>query len=218
MSNMKSIRLCFLAIAFFLVSIGFVGAVETNGFLVFEVERYPYNTAGPANSSHIQQRFKVPLTEEFMLNFKHVPSQNSSGTGFCCQGGNLKTSEGSTRFMWWIRKTADNRWRINMWGEGIETIKGITMNSRNPKTSQNLTIKRWEDLDMSYMLSYGGGFNPPGGSMKISFSAKYVTAKDVETDGPILAAPVQKADHSELFKGDDLSKLPIEIRCLFQEG
>lgn len=105
-----------------------------------------------------------------------------------------------------------------MWGEGIETIKGITMSSRNPKTSQNVTIKRWEDLDMSYMLSYGGGFNPSGGNMNISFSAKYVTAKDIEADGPIAAVPVQKADHSELFKGDDLSKLPLEISCLFQEG
>jgi hypothetical protein len=213
MSNMKSIRLFFLAIAFLLVSTAIVGAVETDGFLVFEVERYTYPpafTEGPTNSSHIQQRFKVPLTEEFMSHFKNVPSQNRSGTGFCCKGGNLKTSESSTRFMWWIRKTADNRWSINMWGEGFETIKGVTMGSRNPRTSQNVTIKRWEDLDMSYMFSYDG--------MNISFKAKYVTAKDIEAEGTIPAAPVQNADHSELFKGDGLSNLPLEISCLFQEG
>jgi hypothetical protein len=193
-----------------------VRAVETNGFLVFEVERLAFT--GARNQSDIKQSFKVPLTEEFMSNFKRVPSQHSSGTGFLCSGGNLKTSDGSTRFMWWIRKTTDNRWRINMWGEGIETINGVTVSSRNPKTSQNLVIRQWEDLDMSYMLSYGGGFNPSGGNMNISFTAKYVTAKDIQADGPIPAAPVEKADHSELFKGDGSSNLPLEISCLFQEG
>src|SRR6266853_94413 len=192
-SIVKPIRLSSLATTLLVLLTGIVGAVETNGFLVFEVGRYTYNSRdGRQSGPCIQQRFKVPLTEEFMLNFKHVPGQNSSGTGFCCQGGNLKTSEGSTRFMWWIRKTADNRWAINMWGEGVETIKGVTMSSRNPKTSQNLTIKRWEDLDMNYMFSYAG--------MNISFTAKYVTAKDIEAGGHIPAAGVQKADHSELFR------------------
>jgi hypothetical protein len=209
LSNLKSIRLFFVAIAFLIVSTGFVGAVDTNGFLVLEVDRYTY-TEGHTGGSNIHQSFKVPLTEEFMLNFKNVPSQNSSGTGFCCKGGNLKTSEGGTRFVWWIRKTADHRWRINMWGEGVETINGVKVSSRNPKTSQNMTVKRWEDLDMSYMVSYNG--------MNISFKAKYVTSKDIEADGPIPAASVQKADHSELFKGDDLNNLPLEISCLFQEG
>ncbi len=148
MSCMKYIRLFSLAVALLLVSTGMVGAVETNGFLVFEVERLAYT--GRTNESDIKQSFKVPLTEGFMSNFKHAASQNSSGTGFCCAGGNLKTSAGSTRFTWWIRKTADNRWRINMWGEGVETMKGVTMSSRNPKTSHNLTITRWEDLDMGY--------------------------------------------------------------------
>ncbi len=211
---MKSIRLSSLALAFLLVSTGVVGAVETNGFLVITIERLAY--AGPTNQSDIKQSFKVPLTEEFMSNFKHVPSQRSSGTGFWCNGGDLKTIDGSTRFMWWIRKTTDNRWRINMWGEGVETINGVTVSSHSPKTSQNLIIRRWEDLDMSYMLTYGGNLSPS--SMNISFRARYVTAKDIEADGPVPAAPVQKPDRSKLFKGDDLSKFPLEIRCGFQEG
>ncbi|MDB6024068.1 MAG: hypothetical protein JWM68_291 [Verrucomicrobiales bacterium] len=215
MSRMKSIRRLFsLALALLLVSTGIVGAIETNGFLVFEVERYTfppvYTTKGSTKSSHVSQKFKIRLTEEFMANFKNVPSRNSSGTGFCCAGGNLKSSNGSTRFMWWIRKTADHRWMINMWGEGVETINGVMVSSRNPKTSDGLTIKRWEDLDMSYMHSYDG--------MNISFTVKYVTAKEIEAGGPIPAAPVKKADHSDLFKGDDLRKLPLEISCDFQEG
>lgn len=71
---------------------------------------------------------------------------------------------------------------------------------------------------MSYMLSYSGGFNSSGGNMNISFTAKYATAKDIQADRPIPAAPVEKADHSELFKRDDLNSFPLEIRCLFQEG
>lgn len=211
---MKTIRISFLALVFLLVSTGMARAVETNGFLVITIERLAFT--GARNQSDIKQSFKVPLTEEFMSNFKRVPSQHSSGTGFLCSGGNLKTSDGSTRFMWWIRKTTDNRWRINMWGEGIETINGVTVSSRNPKTSQNLVIRQWEDLDMSYMLTYGGNFSPSG--MNISFRARYVTAKDMPTDGPVPAAPVRKADRSELFKGDDLSNLPLEILCDFQEG
>ena len=102
-----------------------------------------------------------------------------------------------------------------MWGEGVETINRVTVSSRNPKTSQNLVIREWEDLDMSYLLTYVGKSSPSG--MNISFRARYVTAKDIEADGPILAAPVRKADRSDLFKGDDLSTLPLEIRCGFQE-
>jgi len=185
-------------------------AVETNGFLVFEVGRYTYSvTNNRATGPLIQQRFKVPLTEEFMSNFKGVPGQNSEGTGFCCAGGNLKTSEYSTGFTWWIHKTADNRWRINMWGEGVETINGVKFDSPRPTVSQDLTIRHWEDLDMSYMFSYPG--------MNISFEAKYVAAKDIDADGPIPAAPVRKADRTELFKGDDLKQYPLEISCIFQE-
>lgn len=101
-----------------------------------------------------------------------------------------------------------------MWGEGVETINGVKVGSRNPSVSQTVTIRKLEDLDMSYMLSYLNTFD----GINIEFTAKYVTAKDIEADGPIPAAPVQTADHSELFKGDDLSNLPLEISCLFQEG
>jgi hypothetical protein len=183
-------------------------AIGTNGFLVFEIDRYPY-AEGHASGSEIKQKFKVPLTEEFLSNFKGVPGQNSEGTGFCCAGGKLKASEYSTGFAWWIHKTADNRWRINMWGDGVETIKGVKLKSPRPTVSQNLTIRHWEDLDMSYMFSYPG--------MNISFTAKYVAAKDIDADGPIPAAPVRKANRTELFKGDDLKQYPLEISCLFQE-
>ena len=47
-------------------------SVKANGFLVFEVDRYTY-TEGHAGGSEIKQKFKVPLTQEFMSNFKHVP-------------------------------------------------------------------------------------------------------------------------------------------------
>lgn len=210
MSIMKSMRLFFLATALLVVSTGIVRAIETNAFLVFEVDRYIYAASdGRASGPRIQQRFKVPLTEEFMSQFKNGPSRNSSGTGFCCQGGSLKTDQGSTGFTWWIRKAADNRWHINIWSQGVETIKGVRQNSPRPATSQNMTIKRWEDLEMSYMLSYPG--------LNISFTAKYVAAGDIEADVTIPAAPVRKADRAVLFEGDDLSLFPLEISCLFQE-
>ena len=77
-----------------------------------------------------------------------------------------------------------------------------------------MTIKRLEDLDMTYMLSYENEYD----GISVSFKAQYVTAKDIEADGPIASAQVQKANQTLLFKGDDLTNLPLEIRCVFQEG
>jgi hypothetical protein len=64
------------------------------------------------------------------------------------------------------------------------------------------------------MLSYLNKFD----GINISFTAKYVAAKDIDVDGPIPAAPVRKADRTALFKGDGLKNYPLEISCLFQEG
>jgi hypothetical protein len=183
---------------------------QTNGLLVFEVDRDNWHTQG----TEVKQRFKVPLTEEFMAQFKNLPNHNSSGTEFCCMGGEAKSAVGSTRFIWWIRRTEDNRWAINMWGQGVETINGVKVASMNPKTSQCMTIKRIEDLDMTYQVSYLNNFD----GMNVSFKAKYMPAKEIDADGPIPNAPVKKTDQSELFKGDDPSKFPLELRCMFQEG
>ena len=183
---------------------------QTNGFLVFEVDRVNFHTQG----TEIKQRFKVPLTEEFMSQFKNLPNQNSSGTGFYCVGGEPRSAAGSTRFMWWIRRTEDDRWAINMCGQGVETINGVKVGSMNPKTSDHMTIKRLDDLDMSYQISYLNKFD----GVNVSFTAKYVPAKGIDADGAIPNVPVKKADQSELFKGDDLSKLPLELHCAFQEG
>jgi hypothetical protein len=101
-----------------------------------------------------------------------------------------------------------------MWGQGVETINGVKVASMNPKTSQCMTIKRIEDLDMTYQVSYLNNFD----SMNVSFKAKYMPAKEIDADGPIPNAPVKKTDQSELFKGDDPSKFPLELRCMFQEG
>jgi len=208
------IILCLLfLITFIAISFPAYAAVETNGFLVFEIDRYT-STEGHAGGSEIKQKFKVPLTEEFLSNFKHLPNQNSSGTGFYCGGGNLKTNQSSTRFTWWLSKTTDNRWLIHMWGMGFETVKGVVLNSENPSVTQSLTIKRLEDLDMTYIQNYNNKYDGIG----ISFTAKYVTSKDIDADGPIPAAPVRKADRSMFFKGDDLKNYPLEISCLFQEG
>jgi hypothetical protein len=91
-------------------------ALGTNGFLVFEIERLPWHGDGPG----ITQKFKAPLTEEFISNFRHLPNQTSSGTGFCCAGGGLKAQPDSTRFMWWIRKTTDGRWSITRPGSHLD--------------------------------------------------------------------------------------------------
>jgi len=207
---MKALLYCFILIGF---SPLINAEVEPNGFLVFEIDRYTYESGG-IEKSHIKQAFKIPLTEEFMSNFKNVPSQNSMGTGFWCSGGNVKNDNGGTRFMWWIHQTADHRWSINMWGKGFETVKGVKVNSWNPSASQYLTIKKWEDLDMAYMLSYVNKYD----GLNVSFKVKYMTAKDIQTGGPIPAAPVKKADRSDLFKGDDISNSSLQMSCGFLEG
>jgi hypothetical protein len=115
--------------------------------------------------------------------------------------------------MWWIYKMSDHRWGVNMWGEGVETVKGLKLQSLNPSVSQQLTIKNWEDLDMQYVLMYT---NDPDATCVV-FRAKYVTAEDIKAEGPVPAARVRKADGSVLFKGDASRQLPLVIDCLFQD-
>ncbi len=184
----------------------------TSGFLVFEIDRYEYNAG--TKVSEVRQRFKVPLTERFLSNFKNGPSQHSAGTGFYCNGADLKTDTGSTRFMWWIRKTADGRWAVNMWGSGVETIDGRKEVSRNPCATQSLVIRRWADLDMRYMLSYVNGYH----GLNVSFQAKYLPSKRLRSLGPVPTALVNKADGSLLFKPGNSAHYPIELHCGFQEG
>jgi len=185
---------------------------QTNGFLVLEVERFTYAQGSPAGSA-VKQSFKVPLTAEFISQFKNLPTQSSKGTGFYCDGGNLKSSDGSTRFTCSIWKTKDNRWAINIWGEGTETIQGIKV-STNPTASQWVVIKQWEDLDTVYTLSYVHNYD----GMNITFKAKYEREPETQAPGAIPTVPVKKTDQSELFKGGDFSKLPLELKGGFQEG
>ncbi len=172
-------------------------ATETNGFLVFEVDRYAY-AEGQHGGSETKQKYKVPLTCEFRANFKHLPvPMKSSGTGFCCGGGYLGTStnNSSDRFAWWLERTGDDRWYIHMWGQGYETIKGIMVSSGNPSVTQGVTIKRLEDLDMNYQQSYVNQYD----GVNVQFSAKYVSAKDIEADGSIPTAPVRKSGPYHAF-------------------
>jgi hypothetical protein len=190
---------------------------ETNDFLVFEVDRYT-STEGSAGDAEIKQKFQVPLTAEFMSNFKRVSSQTSMGSEFFCSGGSLANTPGSTQFTWWMHRTADDHWSIRVWGMGFETVKGIPVNSMNPNVTQCMTIKKLEDLDMSYNLSYVNMYD----CVNISFGAKYMTAKDIQADGFIPTATVRKAGgytnhYTNLFNGDIPTNCPIIFRCAFQE-
>ena len=119
--NMKTL---FWTLAFICISPLTHAADGAKGFLVFEIGRSTWSE-GTKGGSNTNQKFKIPLTEEFISNFKRVTSQNSVGSGLWCNGGDRNSSEGSTRFMWWVRKTTDHRWSINMWGEGVEKYPKI---------------------------------------------------------------------------------------------
>lgn len=190
-------------------------AIETNGFLVFEVDRYAFG-GGRHVGLVTKQKYKVPLTEEFLANFKHLPNQNSGGTGLCCNGGHegTNTNDAEYEYTWWLEKTADNRWHIHMWGYGYEKIKEVVVQSRDPSVTQSLTINRLEDLDMSYQQSYVNEYE----GVNVEFGAKYVSAKDIKAGGSIPTAPVRKADQTILYKGDDLRDNPIQLHCSFQEN
>lgn len=183
-------------------------ASDTNGFLVFKIDRLAYSTRtnGNVNGPEIEQAFKVPLTPEFLSNFKHLPSQNSEGTGFCCSGHIEKIPDNDVNFsfMWWLERTSDHRWYIHMWGFHM-----------NPAATQSVTIRNLEDLDMSYQASYE---HMPTGGVNVQFSAKYMSADEMRHQGPIPTASVTRADRSELFKGDSLTNCPAVLRGLFQEN
>ena len=66
---------------------------------------------------------------------------------------------------------------------------------------------------MQYMLSYVHGND----GINISFQARYETLAELTAGGTIPTAPMQKANRTPLFKGDEASGLPMEIHCGFQE-
>src|SRR5215469_9254119 len=84
-------------------------ASDTNGFLVFKIERQAYKT-GTAPNPQIEQSFKIPLTSEFLSNFKNLPTQNSEGTGFNCNAHFDKPQNGDAGFSSWLERTSDHRW------------------------------------------------------------------------------------------------------------
>lgn len=190
-------------------------AEETNGFLVFTVERYAYKMGGGHDNTDLKQSFKVPLTVEFLANFKYLPSTNRAGTGFLCSGGNyLDDSSGSTGFSWWLDRTEDRHWRVHMWSSGVEKVGGVPLQSRNPSVSQGLAVKNLEDLDMYYQLSFVGHDD----GLNVEFRAKYMSAQDVKALGNIPTAPVQKADRTMLFPGEIPTNCPVRFNCMFQEN
>ena len=188
-------------------------AGETNGFLVFELDRYAYGD-GHRGGSEIKRKFEVPLTEEFLANFSVSPNGTLAGTGFCCGAGHSwpSTHDATFGFTWWLNQTPDHRWYVHMWGEGTEKIKGVTISSGNPGVTQGLTIKRLEDLDMSYQQSYVNEYD----GVNVQFSAKYVAAKDIDAEGPMFTASVRKGDRTMLSKGDNPGNDPIQLFCVFQ--
>jgi hypothetical protein len=192
----------FLALAISASQIVTCAASETNGFLVIEIDRYPYSKPdGKPTEPEIKQSFKIPLTTEFLSNFKNPPNDHSTGSGFCC-GGQFNNHQ-DTGFMWWLNKTSNNRWHAHMW-----------MTASNPSVTQGLTFKSLEDLDMFYeqeSVNNSGGVN-------VSFSAKYVSGEEIQHGGSIPTIPVKKADQSELFRGDSLTNCPIAASGSFQEN
>jgi hypothetical protein len=185
----------------------------TNGFLVIEINRYAYSMNSGRSTSDVTQRFKVPLTDEFLSNFKYGPTSERMGTGFSVSGGNLKAANGSTGFAWGIHRMTDHRWSIGMWGGGTEKVNGRELGMGNPGCSQDIVINKLEDLWMRYMLSFG---NVPGG-LNVSFTARFESAKEMQSEKPMAVPPVKKADGTMLFIGDDQSKQPINLECQFQE-
>jgi hypothetical protein len=180
------------------------GAADTNGFLVFKIKRDTYSTKdGKSTEPEIKQSFKIPLTPEFLSNFKNLPNQNSQGTGFVCTSDFEKPGDNAPHFMWWLERTSERRWYIHMWSSW-----------RNPSATQSVTIKNLEDLDMSYQDSY---VNIPKG-VNDSFSVKFMSAEQIAHEGLIPMIPVKKADRSVLFPGDSLTNCPVVLSGLFQEN
>jgi hypothetical protein len=178
-------------------------ASDTNGFLVFKIERFDYGaTNGAATNPEIKQSFKIPLSSEFFSNFKNLPTQHSPGTSFYCSSHFEKPRDGDPGFLWWLERTSDHRWYIHMWAT-----------FGNPAVAQSMTIKNLEDLDMSYE----NGQRDISGGVNVTFSAKYVSAEEMQREGPVLAAAVKREDQSQLFRGDILTNCPIALSGGFQD-
>ena len=189
---------------------------EPKGYLVFGIDRFVY-LGSDTKGMETKQEVKVPLTAEFMANFKNLGNQTRMGTGFYCLNARLD-GNGGTGFAWNIHKTNpyDNRWAITVWADGGEEINGARATARNPSVQENFVVRNLEDIEMNHMVSYSGGLNPRGG-VNVSFSVKYVSADDHKTLDSIPAAEVKKANGKVLFKGGDAASSSGHMSFSFQE-
>lgn len=210
---MKRLLVPLIPLVLALLALSAPAAVKPNGYLVFEIQRHCF-PKGEHDESNVKRKFKIPLTTKFFAGFRSSPSKNSSGTGFYCQGGDLKSNDGTTRFMWWLRKKIDGRWAIDMWGRGLEVFNKSKQSSWNPTVTQSVTVKAIEDIDMAYMISYLSDNE----GVNVTFRAHFVKGEDIGLEGEVPTATVLDFDQSLLQSGDDLTQSPVVISCGFQEG
>jgi hypothetical protein len=187
---------------------------KLDGYLVFEIEHYEYGTHQGAHDPKFIQKFKIPLTKQFMTNFSKPPiPRESMGTGFLCSAREVKPQPEGTDFAWWIRKTLGHRWAINMWGHGEENLSGTNVFFGYPGCSQDVVLKNLEDLDMSYMISYVKGY----AGVNVSFTARYVKARDLPPTEHIPIPLVKRQDGSVIFPATESTNFVVQVRCLFQD-
>jgi hypothetical protein len=171
------------------------------GYLVFKLSRHSYQQ-GSKNESF---SYKVALNEEFRRQLKNLSDEPLRSTGFYCGGGTPK----QTVFTWWAHPVKNGKVYINMWGQGAEEVTGRSISSRNPSVSQYVTFKSWQDVDMTYQLSY---VNNTADGLNVSFEVKYLPATANEIS-KIPFAPIRKADESVItLKDAQLAR----FQCGFQ--
>jgi hypothetical protein len=185
------------------------------GYLVVEVERLAYSINDHSSRSSTTRTFKIPVSAEFLGRFKNRPSQHSMGTGFFIGTSTIPAGMKGTRFVWWIHPTTDGRWRINVWGEGTETIDRRRVQAMNPKKSTGLVIRRWDDLDMYQQISYLGD----SAGVNVTFSLKYHAAGAAGLDEiPLITIPAGEARVVITDPADEDGDTAEGISCGFQEG
>ena len=190
-------------------------AETVEGYLVVEVERLAYSFKERSVDKSTKRVLKIPVSEAFRARFKNVPSQKSRGTGFFIGASTVPAGVmKGTRFLWWIRRTTDDRWQITMWGVGAESIDGKQVQAMNPGRSTGLVVRRWDDLDMYHQISYRGESH----RVNATFSLRYRAAGDADLDGiPTLAIPAGKERAVIMDPPDEEGGTTEGISCGFQE-
>jgi hypothetical protein len=217
MRTMKKLGACLFLCALCVVPTARGDAGTTNGYLLISVEKFTYHNSDPnKRPQNVDEKraFKVLMDQNFMSQFKKLPTPTSSGTQFLCSAGDIVSPvEPGMQFTQWFAPGQDGKVLTWFWAEGSEKVDDNLVSAHNAVATTYVRAPSWQTLDTTEQLSFVNNYD----GINISARFDYVDETDASLKDALLA-PVRAADYTNLVAGDSQDGMDLKVSCLFQNN